>query len=129
MTSPSSSKLLVTAHRALLPTSSELKSTTLEIDVTTGKIVAVHDHLPAVQEEGATYLKVPETKILLPGLIEYVLPHFWTHIRNKYLGGPLLRLAVPMSTSTNPEGQHGRASKQAQQQPSAEESRPSLICL
>ena len=66
----STSKLFVTAHRALLPGNASPKPATLEIDTTTGKIVAVHDRILRVQEEGVTIVEVPDTKILLPGLIE-----------------------------------------------------------
>lgn len=66
----STSKLFVAAHRALLPNSDWPKAATLEIDTTTGKIVAVHDRLLHVHKEGVTVIEVPDTKILLPGLIE-----------------------------------------------------------
>lgn len=66
----STSKLFVAAHRALLPGNESPKPATLEVDTTTGKIVAVHDRLLHVQEEGVTFIEVPDTKILLPGLIE-----------------------------------------------------------
>lgn len=54
----------------MLPGNESPKPATLEVDTTTGKIVAVHDRLLHVQEEGVTFIEVPDTKILLPGLIE-----------------------------------------------------------
>jgi hypothetical protein len=70
MASSSSSTLVVLAPRALLPGSDQPQAATIEIDTVSGKITAVHQGLkPELGSDGQT-LRVDETKILLPGLIE-----------------------------------------------------------
>ena len=66
----SSSKLYVTARRAVLPDSAWPVAATLEIDTVSGKIIAVHQPGFVVGMKDVTYIEVPDDKILLPGLIE-----------------------------------------------------------
>jgi hypothetical protein len=65
-----SSRLVVLAPKALLPGSNLPQAATIEVDVTTGKILEVHHGLKPELASGAEVLEVDESKILLPGLIE-----------------------------------------------------------
>jgi len=65
-----SSRLVVLAPKALLPGSNLPQAATIEVDVTTGKILDVHHGLKPDIATGAEVLEVDESKILLPGLIE-----------------------------------------------------------
>jgi hypothetical protein len=65
-----SSTLVVLAPKALLPGSTLPQAATIEVDVSTGKILDVHHGLRPEVAIGAEVLEVDERKILLPGLIE-----------------------------------------------------------
>jgi len=65
-----SSRLVVLAPKALLPGSDLPQAATIEVDVSTGKILEVHHGLKPDVASGAEVLDVDESKILLPGLIE-----------------------------------------------------------
>jgi hypothetical protein len=65
-----SSRLVVLAPKALLPGNNLPQAGTIEVDVTTGKILEVHQGLKHDVASGAEVLEVDESKILLPGLIE-----------------------------------------------------------
>jgi hypothetical protein len=65
-----SSRLVVLAPKALLPGRELPQAATIEVDVTTGKILDVHHGLKPNIASGAELLQVDESKILLPGLIE-----------------------------------------------------------
>lgn len=71
----SSSKLIVLAPRALLPGYAEPGPATIEVDLESGKITAVHEKLRRTLGSEDTHLEVPEDQVLLPGLIECVQPH------------------------------------------------------
>lgn len=66
----SSSKLVVLAPRALLPNRDEPCAATIEVDSSTGKITAVHDGLRRDLRGDVETIEVPESQVLLPGLIE-----------------------------------------------------------
>ena len=65
-----SSRLVVLAPKALLPGSDLAQAATIEVDVSTGKILDVHHGLKPDIASGAEVLEVDDNKILLPGLIE-----------------------------------------------------------
>jgi hypothetical protein len=65
-----SSRLVVLAPRALLPGSDLPQAATIEVDTTTGKILEVHHGLKPELAADNEVLKVDESRILLPGLIE-----------------------------------------------------------
>jgi hypothetical protein len=65
-----SSRLVVLAPKALLPGSHLPQAATIEVDVSTGKILEVHHGLKPDVASGAEVLEVDASKILLPGLIE-----------------------------------------------------------
>jgi hypothetical protein len=65
-----SSRLVVLAPKALMPGSDLPQAATIEVDVSTGKILEVHHGLKPDVASGAEVLEVDASKILLPGLIE-----------------------------------------------------------
>lgn len=65
-----SSRLVVLAPKALLPGSDLPQAATIEVDITTGKILEVHHGLQPELAGDGEVLRVDENKILLPGLIE-----------------------------------------------------------
>lgn len=66
----SSSTLVISAHRALLPGENQPQPATIEVDTTTGKITAVHKGFKSESGSEGRGISIDESKILLPGLIE-----------------------------------------------------------
>lgn len=68
------SKLNFVAQRVLLPDSDyPYQPASVEVDVASGKIVAIRERGGFLYDDDTVNVEVPHPKILLPGLIEYVL--------------------------------------------------------
>ncbi|KAK4684441.1 allantoinase, partial [Tremellales sp. Uapishka_1] len=68
-----STKLFVLAPQAILPGHHSVQAATIEVDVSTGKISAVHQgtkEKPEWQEDGVEVVRVDPGKVLLPGLVD-----------------------------------------------------------
>lgn len=86
MTTPAT-LLTVIAEESVLPGRDKVAAAAIDVDLATGKIIAIRDVLEA--EDGVQRVTVPKGKVLLPGLIEWV-------------NNPATLTAAPMCISASP---------------------------